>query len=256
MKNIIFNNAYGILGLLPNEINLASKRARDIEKLLKIDEIPDFKFDFNHFANLRDENNVKASLQSIMNMQEDVIHNFFRIYVDSLNRKVLEHVESDFTFEHIKQYYTNENGFDALKNSFILISLFLMTNKVSSNDEAMEFYDTLREDLIFTGIGNFQVKYLENLGFSVDENVFKYLTDNLISEINLIDEDIQSLQKHDAKEDISLNNSVVELMGICVYNMVKRIKDLESFEDAYAQWMCLAHYKNPPYRSLKTNRFL
>lgn len=86
--NFITHNAYGILGLSPNATNKEiQKRARDIENLLKIDEIPKYDLDFSHFDKLRNAQNVKEAMQNLLDTKSKIWHYFFAIYIKDEDEK-------------------------------------------------------------------------------------------------------------------------------------------------------------------------
>lgn len=78
MNNIILNNGYGILGLLPNSNQKdISRRIKEIEKLSKIGEIPEYLYDFEFYDKNRNLQNIKMAEQSISSIEERILHHFF-----------------------------------------------------------------------------------------------------------------------------------------------------------------------------------
>lgn len=58
-NNIIYNNAYGILGLLPNASQKElARRVKEIEKYIQIGETPKFNYDFGLY-------NIRRTLQDV-----------------------------------------------------------------------------------------------------------------------------------------------------------------------------------------------
>lgn len=92
MTNLILHNAYGILGLIPNVTRKdIEKQTKEIEKFLKIGEIPRYSLDLSHFNSLRDEKNIKEAKQNLLNMDAKILHYFFAIYISSEQEKEIFH---------------------------------------------------------------------------------------------------------------------------------------------------------------------
>lgn len=136
MSNKIINNAYRILGLLPNSTTKEiSKRIKNLDKLLRIGNIPDFDFDFSYFNQLRTEENVNIIKNILFNPKEQILHYFFSIYLQSDEQvNQMRELEKDFTIEKINEYYNNRSDMITSKNSVLLMYLYLYINKDEKSD--------------------------------------------------------------------------------------------------------------------------
>ena len=63
MTNAIFNNAYGVLGLLPNATqNEIKRRVKELERRLQIgEEIEPYEYDFGVFSTLINAKNMNKN---------------------------------------------------------------------------------------------------------------------------------------------------------------------------------------------------
>lgn len=132
MTNLILHNAYGILGLTPNATRKdIEKQTREIEKLLKINEIPRYKLDLSHFDSLRDEKNIKEAKQNLLNMEAKILHYFFAIYI-------LNEQEREIFCQKVQNLSVNEKFFGAKtfiekKNIAIFLYLYMSQNGICIN---------------------------------------------------------------------------------------------------------------------------
>lgn len=126
-KNVITNNYYGILGVLPFcSSRQITKNAKEISKYLQINEIPKYKFDFDFYNKNRTEQNVKEAVSSIINPKINILHSFFRIFVaDEEDSEYLLEIEQNCNISSIKLC----SDFNKKRNVAILLLILLFDNK-------------------------------------------------------------------------------------------------------------------------------
>lgn len=131
MTNLILHNAYGILGLVPNATRKdIEKQTKEIEKLLKIGEIPRYSLDLSHFDSLRNEKNIKEAKQNLLNMDAKILHYFFAIYITS------ESEQEIFTQKAQELYVKgdlSESTFISKKNMAIALYIDMFNNGICVN---------------------------------------------------------------------------------------------------------------------------
>ena len=134
MENVICNNAFGILGLLPNSTQKEiAKRGKDIPKYIRIDEIPHYDLDFGIYFDKRKENNVKNALQELSNVHSHILHYFFRVYPGSekdsknIDKISLAFENGEVLQDTIDAYLQDvkSKSFLAKKNSIVMGLVFL-----------------------------------------------------------------------------------------------------------------------------------
>lgn len=131
MTNLILHNAYGILGLIPNATRKdIEKQTKEIEKLLKIGEIPRYSLDLSHFDSLRDEKNIKEAKQNLLNTDAKILHYFFAIYISSEQEKEIFHQKA-------QNLYVGEDfsakTFIEKKNIAIFLYIYMSQNGICVN---------------------------------------------------------------------------------------------------------------------------
>lgn len=131
MTNLILHNAYGILGLIPNATRKdIEKQTKEIEKLLKIGEIPRYSLDLSHFDSLRDEKNIKEAKQNLLNIDTKILHYFFAIYISSEQEKEIFHQKA-------QNLYVGEDfsakTFIEKKNIAIFLYIYMSQNGICVN---------------------------------------------------------------------------------------------------------------------------
>ena len=132
MTNCILHNAYGILGLVPNATRKdIEKQTKEIEKLLKIGEIPQYSLDLlSHFVSLRNEKNIKEAKQNLLNMDAKILHYFFAIYI-------LSESEREIFRQKVQNLYENDDfgakTFIEKKNIAIFLYLYMSQKGILVN---------------------------------------------------------------------------------------------------------------------------
>lgn len=82
MSNLLKNNAYHILGLDTSSSQRdVQKRAKEIVKLLQIDEVPEYDLDMGVFENFRTEDAVKDAVQKISSPKKQIKDYFFWFHI-------------------------------------------------------------------------------------------------------------------------------------------------------------------------------
>ncbi|MDR0486109.1 MAG: hypothetical protein LBH29_05220 [Elusimicrobiota bacterium] len=174
MENFILNNAFGILGLMPDVSQKeTAKRSGDLEKLINIDEIPKYPCDFGVFQNLRNLNSIKEAQTNLSNMKKKILHSFFRVYaLSERENAALAELENNFTFENIKNYAAAFKNAQAKKNAAVLMFLFLSQNKSLDGDAAFLLIEIWKELLTDKKhFQNFKKLFLLSDEIGVDESV-------------------------------------------------------------------------------------
>jgi len=91
MPNILKNNAYHILGLDTSATQKdIQKHAKEILKLLQIDDVPEYDIDLGVFEDFRTENSVKEALQKLSSPKKQIKDNFFWFRIeDDIDQKAV-----------------------------------------------------------------------------------------------------------------------------------------------------------------------
>lgn len=248
MDNLIYENAYGILGLLPNSTQKEiSKRIKEIEKLIQIEEMPCYAYEFSHYNKIRTLQKIKDAQQNISVSKLQLLHYFFRIYVSSEKEtNLIKKFDEQFNYENILEYYnhTAKKSFNLKKNVAIILSLFLLTNKETKDIEPIvDFNITLWREIIENNksFKDFQKIYLLDDEIGIDEKLFEDLSDNILEELTNIFSDIakyhennEILSKFIEKfnlEDKTFNIAQVENIYKKIDNEIQTLKSLNISED-------------------------
>ena len=81
MKDLIKENAFGILGLLPDATQKEiSKQGKELSKLLKFGEKTSYPLDMDFYSSNRNENLITESINELSLIKTHILHSFFRIY--------------------------------------------------------------------------------------------------------------------------------------------------------------------------------
>ncbi|MSR79058.1 MAG: hypothetical protein EXS59_02850 [Candidatus Taylorbacteria bacterium] len=82
MSNLLKNNAYHILGLDASAAQRdIQKRAKDIVKVLQIDDVPEYDLDLGVFENFRTEDAVKDAIQKLTSPKKQIKDYFFWFHI-------------------------------------------------------------------------------------------------------------------------------------------------------------------------------
>lgn len=242
MSNKIIENAYRVLGLLPNSTTKEiSKRLKNIDKLLKIGNIPDFNFDFNYYNQLRTEENISVIRNVLFNPQEQILHYFFSIYLQSEEQLIqMKEIENNFTIEKINEYYEERSDMISCKNSAILMYLFLFFNKDLKNECTTQLIEKnliLWHQILFSNqmFKNFKKLYLVDDEIGISEELIDDLQNELqqdlvnayseLAEVRNEQEIILELVKVFKLKD---SNVIVKQVEDCYKNIDNAIEILDS----------------------------
>ena len=183
MTNAIFNNAYGVLGLLPNATqNEIKRRVKELEKRLQIDEVPSFEYDFGIFNTLRNEKSIKAANDELSSIQRQILHSFFRVYVNSEN-----HAQTLKTLtksgEGIREFYDSKDSWDFISKKNFAIALSLYMCEYTTEDFCLKLWDELLNSQ--NHLLTFKKIFL-NDDENVSETHFDGLRERLINELSRV----------------------------------------------------------------------
>ncbi|MGX2982213.1 hypothetical protein [Helicobacter sp. 23-1045] len=164
-SNPILYNAYGILGLTPNATRKdIEKQTKEIEKLLKIDEVPQYTLDFAHFDSLRNEKNIREAKQNLLNAESKILHYFFSFYVTNSNTTFAKRAMDSYVSGEF-----NAGTFIDKKNMAIFLYLYIHKNGVGI---AINRYLNLWSEVINDeNIAKFKKMYLHDDDIEINENI-------------------------------------------------------------------------------------
>ncbi len=257
MKNIIENNYYGILGVLPSSSNKQIvKNTKEINRYLQIDEQPKYPFDFDLYSN-RTEKQVKTASNEILNPKINIIHFFFRVFIDSeKEKKFVMNLEKNLTYDTIMDYYNkfDKNSLNVKKNTAIVL-LILLTIKKNIEKRIKEKQEEAYKRDVFLNFGKEHLKdvtsivetsislwktLLENEQYLNDfiklykfydeigivEDVYKKLKENLKQELIYIYSDISS---------VFTNGEYILKKYITEFNLHNTNLNLKQIDDIYRE---------------------
>ena len=184
MKNAIFNNAYGVLGLLPNATQKElSRRVKELDKLLQIGEVPSYDYDFDTFKNLRNEKNIKAANDELASISRQILHSFFRVYVSSeIHANALQRLAQ--SGEGIRDFYNSKDSWDFISKKNFAIAATLYMCEFTTEDFALSLWDELLNAPAH--LKTFQKLFLSDDELSVSESHFEGLKERLIIELSRV----------------------------------------------------------------------
>jgi hypothetical protein len=129
-ENPIINNAYAILGL--NNLDLiknVTRRAKEIERLAKIDQTPEYHDDLPYFRFNRDTTSVKQAIQNLSDPKRKIGESFFWFDInDNEDRAAQQSLLQGQIFAAFWRWnnkYVKTNDLLALKNLVIVETMYL-----------------------------------------------------------------------------------------------------------------------------------
>ncbi len=160
MKNIIENNYYGLLGILPDaSTKQIIKNTKEINRYLQIDEQPKYPFDFNLYS-ARTEKQIKTASNEILNPKINIIHFFFRVFLDSETEKnFVMNIEDNLAYDIIMDYYNkfDKNSLNVKKNTAIMLLILLtVKNNIEKRIKEKQEEDCKRD--VFVSFDEEQLK--------------------------------------------------------------------------------------------------
>lgn len=230
MNNILYNNAYGILGLLANATQKEiTKRVKNIEKLVYIDEIPKYDYDFSLYNNLRSLENIKQASQDLSDAKKHILHYFFRLYVNNdKNEEILKSIETNFSYNNIFELYNSSGSKNLIfkKNIAITLTLGLISNKVYSSldiEKIIYIWKDLLSDEKYAK--DFQRLYMLDDELGIDESLFDDLNDRIQEALLDIFSDISK----------SVNDVSILAQFINIFDLSNEDLTLSQVEDCYKE---------------------
>ncbi len=229
MNNIIYNNAYGILGLLPNASQKElSRRLKEIEKFISIEESPSYSYDYNIYDKERNSQSVHNAFLGISNVNSQLLHYFFRAYANSEKQiEILNNIEKEFTYENITNIYKNSdrNTFIFDKNIAIALSILIMSKNVENLEKAATLCINIWHSIIYDEkyIKDFKKIFLLDDELGIDEAILDDIEERLITELTKVFSDIS--KKYD-------NNQILSLF-IDKFELSNNTFDIDTVEKIY-----------------------
>ena len=126
MMDLIKENAFGILGILPDATQKEiSKKGKELPKLLKLGEVPCYPLDFDFYSSYRNESSVTEATNDLTSIRTHILHSFFRIYpVTEKEKEEIQRLSNCSTLQE-KINYTIENEFIKEKNRLVILLIYL-----------------------------------------------------------------------------------------------------------------------------------
>lgn len=112
MSNLLKNNAYHVLGLDTSTAQRdIQKRAKEIIKVLQIDDIPEYDLDLGVFNNFRTEDAVKDALQKLTSPKKQIKDYFFWFSIsDDVDEQAIDFLRKKNAERAIKIWEDNTGG--------------------------------------------------------------------------------------------------------------------------------------------------
>jgi len=243
MTNLLSKNAYGILGLSSSSTQKElTKRVKEIEKYLKIDETPNYSFDLGIYNVLRSLQNIKQAMQDITNPQSQILHYFFSLYITTEKEKnFIEDLSKEFQEEKIINFYENSSSksFNLKKNTAILLTLTLINKNVVDFHKISLFSIELWKE-IFENNKNwkdFEKIYLLDDELGINQDLFNTIKDASTKELINIYSNIAEIYGDNTilayfLKSFNLQNSLASIKQVDeIYKKLdKIINDLKSMD--------------------------
>lgn len=193
MTNLILHNAYGILGLTPNATRKEIERqTKEIEKLLKIGEIPRYSLDLSHFDSLRDEKNIKEAKQNLLNMDTKILHYFFAIYISSKQDK-------ESFLQQAQNLYASEDfsakTFIEKKNIAICLYIYMSQNGICIS--VKRYLQLWAEILSIENIEKFKRLYKHDDDLGINDSALNKLDSTIRNKAILLQSTLSDFIKDD-----------------------------------------------------------
>lgn len=193
MTNLILHNAYGILGLTPNATRKEIERqTKEIEKLLKIGEIPRYNLDLSHFDSLRDEKNVKEAKQNLLNIDTKILHYFFAIYI-------LSEQDRESFLQQAQNLYVSED-FSAktfIEKKNIAISLYIYISQNGICISVKRYFQLWAEILSIENIEKFKRLYKHDDDLGINDSALNELDSTIRNKAILLQSTLSDFIKDD-----------------------------------------------------------
>lgn len=230
MTNPILYNAYGVLGLTPNATRKEiEKQTKEIEKLLKIGEIPRYGLDLSHFDSLRDEKNIKEAKQNLLNMDTKILHYFFAIYI-------LSEQDKESFLQQAQNLYVNED-FSAktfVEKKNIAISLYIYISQNGICISVKRYLQLWVEILSIENIEKFKRLYRHDDDLGINDSALNELDSTIRNKAILLQSTLMDFIKDDEMKikfianiikTFNPSDEVLENISL-ISNIFKRVNNL------------------------------
>ena len=131
MGNLLTDNAFGILGLPPNaSLSNISRRGKEIERYLAIEETPSYACDFKFYADRRNEETVKYAVKELNNPYQKILHLFFRNSSSTAEEEeFLKKADNNPAISFVAASESRKLSEERKKNAAILLLLSVFSDK-------------------------------------------------------------------------------------------------------------------------------
>lgn len=229
MNNVICNNAYGILGLLPNASQKEiSRRVKEIEKYLQIDEKPQYDFDFKYYDRNRTIQNVHDAFFNISNINNQIMHHFFRVYVSDIKQlDNLHHIANNFNSGSISSVYSSAKNRNLIieKNIAISLTLLLLTgineNIENLSNACIDLWHSILDNEKY--LKDYKKIFLLDDEIGIEDALLDNLKESIVKELTQVFSDISK----------QYNNNQILSKFIDKFQLNDNIFNLDTVEEIY-----------------------
>ena len=183
MKDILSNNAFGILGILPDTSQKEiSKRGKELLKLLKFGDDLTFPYDFDFYTSKRTEDTINEAINELSSIKTHILHSFFRIYpVSETEKKKIDSLSNIESIKDKVDLIASNTSIKGRNKLIILLILLFETSKKTEIKYIMKAILPTLEDFTNkeTFILDFKKIYKLSDELGVDDAVFKTLKNDV-----------------------------------------------------------------------------
>ena len=234
MKDILVDNAFGILGILPDSSQKEiSRRGKEIIKLLKFGEPPSYDFDFDFYSRNRDEETVSASLNELSSIKTHILHSFFRVLPISKNEKnkIIDY-QKLMSIDEQLSFLSKDTSIKDKNRIVLLLILLYKTNEPKDFNPIMSILLPSLSNFMEkrTILSDFKKIYKLTDEFGVDDKIFKDLRESLCINFAQIFSNIAQ-----AKHNKNLLFAPLKFLlpGLSAFNNIPILRDfLQEVENA------------------------
>lgn len=227
MKDFIIDNAFGILGILPDtgqkEI---TKKGKEIPKLIKFGDKPQYIYDFDFYSFNRNEASVIDSVNNLNSIRAHILHAFFRVCpISEQERKVILRIERlKNQDEKILLLQSNKTVKEHNRLIILLILLYQASQK-KIHKKILDLLSPILENFLAkeTLLKDFNKIYKSWDEFGIDEQIFKNLKKEVGSQLILIFSNIAELKKDEKILCFALKNLLPFLTS---FTQIPQLKQL------------------------------
>lgn len=245
MKDLIKENAFGILGLLPDATQKEiSKKGKELSKLLKFGDKILYPLDMDFYSSYRNENLITESINELSLIRTHMLHAFFRIYPisEKENEEILSLAKLPSVSKRVNNIAENKIIKERNKLILLLICLYQSDSKITSK-QIMQQLNTVLEDFVQkeTIITDFKKLYKLTDELGINDKIFASIKEDIFSNLIYIFSNISEYKKNDniIYEALKyLSNYIksykeIPLLSNFLTNIIKSIEDIRntSIED-------------------------